>query len=613
MKHNGMTVAASAGSLRAFRTEAAPRHTFQCIRRRVALPAASSRSGRVQGRRASGAGQTRSEGKRGGMNIIGVPRGDRHAGRHVPGCDRGTVSLRALCCIVWLLSGTLQAWAGGALCEGLKRSPGLFDFRSCPKPPDDDWRRQRDLWIDELFRTAQPPPRNGVQTRVVLENFYAEAESLAEQIRHCVPDDQRAAMGHLLEFTRVVGINDDLYEHQFGMCVSDDDYVDRRYPALEIPPELREQAFLAAVSRDGGLPEAIAIIEAHNRVIAEAAQRSGSEPLTWKYLAFRSQFLTTPDCYSTYSRFLVVVPGTDFDRWVMFGIRSPEDTTANHQGCVPDRPVTISVVSARRHLKQGEPGTLAIDYLRLFRSNGRIDLKARFDALNMATNCLTCHKIAVNPIHPERVYEVAPDGALRGHVQLDEAPAQVRQTLTELNDWIRSKSRYIAFSPQPLYDPLAYGPPLACRPDRSHDDVVACATAAGLLSNDSDGIRAVEKSMSCGNCHAPGSDDFPALGPLNMPLTTLDPRFPLVGEMVAKVVMQGLMPPARNPEPKFLESAAPATPHDEAVRHALLYCLSQEYLHVDPAVKGPGHARGLLVDWLKSDRTYTADDCRKKP
>ena len=418
-------------------------------------------------------------------------------------------------------------------------------------------------------------------------------------------------------------------ENQFGHTPKDYDYlrlVDKA-GALALPCLLQSPEFLHKISWPATYADAKRMIDLNaTQTVAGCAPQPQDPRKKWVQLIYRSKYLGVPDDSVTRGRFLVVVPGDDYDRWVQFGLMTDEDVAEGHLGPVRN----ISVVAHATPASSVAPAEFdaMADYfrcqdaqcndgaLRLGENGKPVDYKAhdRFDPNHAISavyrlklshetdDCQQCHKALPLGIHPEKVYEFAPDGSLRVV-----APAVASASAAVLNDMIAHYRR------QPLFqvdstdrmaastnygtiglgeDPMTYG-----LRQRSIASLQRCVAPHHLEASS---VERVRDSMNCGHCHNSQSS---GVGLLNYPLATEKrpselihsapvPDIPLEvhnPNIVASRILSGDMPLA------FPHSGAPKslTP---AERAALFDCLSMEYLDMSR----PGPPRGLFMDAMKN-------------
>ena len=174
---------------------------------------------------------------------------------------------------------------------------------------------------------------------------------------------------------------------QLGFIVSDRQYFAETRRYVQVPEFLMAQPFLRSVSRYETLERAKMYLRKLN------AARGPSEQLL--FFSYKSRHLGTPDNDDSKIRLLIVVPGDAGkgvpEKWVQFGVTDPKVRT---------RTRNVSVVSAI----PGAGGTFNTyfkDYFRIYRGDGSVGLRGRWELGEGDDNCASCHKSGVLPIFPE--------------------------------------------------------------------------------------------------------------------------------------------------------------------------------------------------------------------
>ncbi|HKP46158.1 MAG TPA: hypothetical protein VJT50_06120 [Pyrinomonadaceae bacterium] len=174
--------------------------------------------------------------------------------------------------------------------------------------------------------------------------------------------------------------------HQLGFNVTDAQYFADTRVLVQIPDYLLQPDFLRHVSRWRSLDQAKSYLRLLNQTRAVPDQLV--------FFSYISRHLGTPDNDNSYRRLLIVVPGNVVqrvpDKWVQFGLSDPGQRI---------RTRNVSVVAA----KTNGDGTFDVyfkDYFRIYRRDGSIGIKGRWELGEGDDNCATCHKSGVLPIFP---------------------------------------------------------------------------------------------------------------------------------------------------------------------------------------------------------------------
>jgi hypothetical protein len=419
--------------------------------------------------------------------------------------------------------------------------------------------------------------------------------------------------------------------HQFGHDVTDGDYLDAATPALTLPCLLTSQSFLQAMTASATYVKAWQLVKQNETQAVDGCPARGTDK-PWLRLVFRSRFLGVPDDSLTRGRFLIVVPGDDYDRWIQFGILTDEDIAEGHQG--PVRNVSVVAHSAWSEMGGGPHFDAMADWFRCqdpqcgegkmrlnedgspknydprapFRPDVPIKLNFR-QRLSLETDdCQLCHKTLPLGIHPQSVYQFEPaTGKLKAVSE-----AEASSAVMPLNEKIVSYRRPPVFQIEAGGDRRAasamYGNVgLAADPtefglkQRSTASIRRCSASQPSLSASS--VQNVRVAMNCSACHNLRSN---GVGTLNYPLATemrpsalihaprtKDDPAPEVHDpnIVQARVMLGSMPPVVSITPGVWVPPN-LTP---AERTALYDCISREYF--DPTDRL--HPKGLFIDWLR--------------
>jgi len=259
-------------------------------------------------------------------------------------------------------------------------------------------------------------------------------------------------------------------DHELGFSVPDKQYFDETRQYVEIPAFLLTPRFLRAVSRLETLSQAKALLRQAN------GTRSAAEQLL--FFSYKSRHLGTPDNPDSFWRLLIVVPGNEARRvpeeWVQFGVRDP-----SVRGSVRNVSV-VSVVPAA----DGTSNAYFKDYYRIYRRDGSITIKGRWELGEGDDNCASCHKSGILPIFP-----------VSGSVSRDELP-----TVGIVNE------RFLGYLPSAFdkyLDASKLGPGLGTtsRPDLRRGSGARISLAL------------MAEASTCGACHQSNR-----LGALNWPM-----------------------------------------------------------------------------------------------
>lgn len=432
----------------------------------------------------------------------------------------------------------------------------------------DGWRAWRDAQITDLLTPTRTldgrPYLDGTVVARKSKMIYDMLNACAELVPGILDasGELGPVLGNLLVFTEAEQRVLDP-DHLFAMSIPDLDYIDKIRESITLPPLLRSEPFLNAVSNPDTYQVAYDMIMESNRDRPEQDK--------WIPFLYKSRFLTTPDESGTYGRFFVFVPG-ETDKWIQFGIVTPD--------MLPRRVNNLSITALRK-IGQELPKTQThiVDYWRKYHdvqsSDGvesRITLSTKVEAGMGTENCAACHKTPVLGIHPLEEYEFGPGGKL---VVKTDGAGNIPKRLNAL----------IPDYGPPYYagwlDPDAYGPALGpVGRERNNAFMRRCTRPWNL---DGPSQARVRSAMACASCH---NSRF--LGAINYPqatYTTIDgalvhPETGTLMPLVPAYIEEGWMPPGA------------ALDQDE--REALADCLMLEYLDLTAI-------DGLLVEWLKGE------------
>jgi hypothetical protein len=250
------------------------------------------------------------------------------------------------------------------------------------KPDPDAWVKRK---VDALVRAARvaydsddPPPPAYVRA----------VNSLAAAIRRrkLAGDGFADRYRELVEYIQTVSL-DHQPGHELGFVVSDKQYFDETRRYVQIPEFLMNQSFLRAVSRTETLEQAKSFLRRLN------STRGPADQLV--FFSYTSQHLGTPDNDDSYRRLLIIVPGDAAsgrpDQWVQFGVTDPKTRLR-----IRNVSVITAVVGA-----DGTFNTYFKDYFRIYRRDGSISIKGRWELGYGDDNCARCHKSGILPIFPE--------------------------------------------------------------------------------------------------------------------------------------------------------------------------------------------------------------------
>lgn len=244
------------------------------------------------------------------------------------------------------------------------------------------WVRAR---IDALVLAA----RAAYDDEQAFPAYQRVLKSIARGIRLRKLSEDESFAGRYREFLEYVQAAsfDQLPGHELGFAVPDKQYFDETRQYVQVPDFLMSQDFLRSVSRFETLDRAKAFLRRLN------AERSPSDQLV--FFSYTSRHLGTPDNDDSFVRLLIVVPGNPErgvpEKWVQFGVSDAKARV---------RIRNVSVVSAVLG-SDGAFNSYFKDFFRIFRRDGSIGLKGRWELGYGDDNCARCHKSGILPIFPE--------------------------------------------------------------------------------------------------------------------------------------------------------------------------------------------------------------------
>jgi len=383
--------------------------------------------------------------------------------------------------------------------------------------------RCRDLWISlpaEVKGIAHRVPSNPETKN--LHNFLSFVEA-------------EARMGREKSATRAEGA--------LGFMDSDRQYWESASPYLVFPPLLAQTTFLNCLESSATYPDALKMIEAHNRMLPPKRR--------WTTLLYRSQFIRSVD-QTSYGRLLIFIPdevdadGSITDRWIQFAIATPDLAATVH-------PVSVSMIAVRRASPSSPPAAYLADFFRTRNAGtGEIEfVPTMFAKRDPSTNCFDCHKSPVIALHPAEMFDFDRIGRLS---------PKAATVVDELNH------RALGYRDATLADmnQTAFGPSMG-------------ATNVEGLDIPAASKERIREAMKCGACHGQATPlSFP------MPLATdadMD-AFAQKQSLAKTYIEQGRMPPNN-------DLTAPE-------RQILWKSLSKAYLD-------PDKGTGTFIDWLKGN------------
>jgi hypothetical protein len=407
------------------------------------------------------------------------------------------------------------------------------DFADCPKQTS-EWR----AWTEARAKALTAnPSRDAVKATLALLARCGESLSTDAKARSCVSNLGRFAQALTW---------DELEGHSLGFSVTDDEYFKPPYPEMvRLPPELMEPAF--SDDLDSAEPTRI---EAAVHAIDDINARISDPSLRWQAFPYLSQHVPTPDGTHGLGRFLVYIPGKDYDRYVQFGMREDSSHPV---------PKNVSVVSVQKT----DPATgkrlpvlssRFVDIFRVRQPDGRIAFTPRYRVATREQNCYSCHKDAVLPIVPRA-------GTFREDLY--------GPTLRAVNDVMHRYGRVAPFG----LSAADFGPALGPEQSEFRTDAFLRSCSSGVVTTPRRLAR-IRWLMRCTSCH-----DGETQGLLNYPSAAFPQPVPRRSLAEAFVASYGEMPP----------KGKDLTPPERA---ALFECLRREYY------VGDGKKPGLLEQWL---------------
>ena len=510
-----------------------------------------------------------------------------------------------------------------------KLPPSLVKL--CPQN-EDDWRAWLTNSVPFLLQTTLPAKKKD-EPYLDPAAVSSRASQIMDVLSSCKAQNSEPPTNMLFNLRRFIEsrANADASlpnpQHQLAHGITDDEFLCRAQPVLEFPCLLRSQTFLSAMSSPKSYERAKQLIVDQNngKPIAECVGDPSAAPRpAWTTLAYRSRFLTTPDKAGALGRFLVVAPaaaasGVAHDRWIQFGIWTPDDK----QSFLP-KPPTIHNVSIVAASTGPQPSFDAMaDWYRCTDTNcaderesgastlpknacqaplpgkdpSRIELRFRTAVTGDGDDCQACHKMVPLSIHPEAVYSFK-----RGKLVRNPSKPEEDETVLKLNDLIFKRYHrppsWQTGSDDKFGDPRDYGGfPMGMTPEsvglaeRSDDYLKSCSQPYHPRKQE---LVAMRRAMNCADCH---SGRAGGLGMLNYPQATekrpvltmsSGPDSPSNRNLVKSYVEHGVMPRI-SPKPALSKGG----------RAALYRCLSNEYFDASKLT-------GLFVDWLNQDDSLSA-------
>lgn len=245
-----------------------------------------------------------------------------------------------------------------------------------------------DKWVAGRVNSLVTTARAAYESDDALPAYHRVLDRINRTLQRCRLSKDAAFIDEHREFVEYVATIslDRKPDHELGFNVPDKQYFDETRSFVEIPDYLLQPAFLKLVSRWETLDRAKAFLRQLN------STRSASDQLV--FFSYISRHLGTPDNDNSYRRLLIVVPGNSTlgipDKWVQFGISDPGQRVLTRN---------LSVVSAMTNAN-GTFDAYFKDYFRVFRRNGSITIKGRWELGEGDDNCAQCHKSGILPIFP---------------------------------------------------------------------------------------------------------------------------------------------------------------------------------------------------------------------
>jgi cytochrome c len=454
----------------------------------------------------------------------------------------------------------------------------------CLKSPA-QWRTWRSKAVRSVLAT-RPVLENQAGPFLDPDQVAAQSVAVHNFIQDCQPPSGVASsLANLQQFTetQVNGLDVD---HQLNHGPADLDYIHRVKNVASMPCLLRSPEFLERISDPGGYSAALELITRQNKGdIVGGCPPDGAQ---WETLIYRSAFLGTPDDADTYGRFLVIVPGDTHDRWIQFGIWTPDDAYPYNDDRTFKKINNVSVVAAAKNRVEGDGRyTALVDWWRVYGTSG-IGLTTRREATGHSGNCQGCHKTAVVGIHTEQFYKFE-------NKTLVAAP-ELRATVENLNLRLQNRNTAYVLPTQSIgeeEDAVAstgrYGPPLGPEDERvdTKPAFMKACTAPYQLGTGRErelSIQRIATAMNCAECH---SEKSKGVGSLNFPLTTIRTQAKALEEgkrpnLIYWLIQRKIMPPKGK--------GAPPEGLNDQEAEALYKCLTTEYFDE--------RGKGLFANWL---------------
>lgn len=381
---------------------------------------------------------------------------------------------------------------------------------------------QQNEWVARRVNALVRATRAAYEDDDAWPRYERVLDGIAGRIKQCRLTDDRDFVSRypeFLEYVRVLSLSRD-ENHELGFEVSDKEYFDATSQYTTIPDFLLTPRFLRSVSRFETLRQAKAQLRAMN------AGRAADDQLL--FFSYKSRHLGTPDNPNSFRRLLIVVPGNAAqhvpEKWVQFGISDPRarETVRN-----------VSVVAVLPGPEQTS-NVYFKDYFRVYRRNGSIAIRGRWELGYGDDNCVECHKSGVLPIFP-----------VKGSVSREDLPG-----LEAVNE------RFLTYGP-PRFDKYLDASKLGPGLGSTRVGALSRRIGSGTAGNTS-------KTTLCASCHHPNG-----LGSLSWPLDRV---------LISSFVKGGQMPLGSDLQ------------HSE--RAELYKQLIQDYFATD------GARPGILKAWL---------------
>ena len=318
------------------------------------------------------------------------------------------------------------------------------------------------LRVDSLVRAAYAAYQNE-KSQKLYARAVKQIDTAIDQCHLRHDPDFAQLYSDFVEYVRLLSLaqTDD---HELGFEVSDERYFAETAHYVTIPGFLLTPRFLQTVSRFENLSQAKTLLREIN-----TGRAAGDQLL---FFSYDSRHLGAPDNPNSFRRLLIVVPGNNKqsipEKWVQFGIPDPGR---------PHSVRNISVIA----IQPGETNNIYFkDYFRIYRRNGSIGVKGRWELGEGDDNCVSCHKSGVLPVFP-----------VAGSVSVNE------MTFVD-----QANQRFLSYQPARFdryLDVTKFGPGLG-------------STPSGTQLSGNVQLHTTKVQM-CGACHQPGQ-----LNPLNWPM-----------------------------------------------------------------------------------------------